>query len=210
MIQRKDVNKLLTKRFFIKYMNLIDFDLFKRDTAVYKKKLNHAHSLVKGIDFNKNILIAYDRDLVKEVFLAGFSYLDYYPSFIFMGVEELFNYYFGLRSSYHKDNISEDYVSSHVNIKEDVLCLALNYYETARKKTEEIVLSTIISRSGGLSLERSKKTNWLYFYGDDKSLKEKYPLLYEEFLKEENRIKYAYCDLNPKVDENKLDDLYME
>lgn len=197
-MERKEADKkeMLKKRFFIRYREMVDLDMVKMYPEKYKKRLAEAGRVTEGINFNNNILICLGRDISKEIFLSGFSRLDYYASYNLMGVEELRNIYFGNYSSWN--NESEDfYVNDCSSIKGDVMCLNMNMFETANKLTEDIIMGTILSRYVSNAL-KGKKLHWLYFMGTDRELKEKYPRVRAEFLKEE-RENFKFYDLNGRI-----------
>lgn len=180
----------LVKRFFNKYQQFVDLDYLKRDKSGYLAKLDSAYKMTSGIDYTKNILICYHKDYSREMFLSGFARMDRYYSFLLVGVEEIRNIYFGYRPTIYTD-AEESHVNSAVGIREDVLCLVMNLNETYNKLTEDIVLSTIYTRSGGHIDSKKRKVTWIYFKGTELNLIGKYPKIRNSFINPDH-INFSY------------------
>lgn len=195
------------KRFFIKYNKLIDRDLAKSDINLYKKKLNFVYNLTDKIDFNKNILVVYKKDIAKELFLSGFSRLDKYMTYCYYNIHEILDIYFGTRTTYRNET-EEETLNSNLEIMQDVLCMTINYYESFHGKLEEVAVHTIMNRALGRhnSLNSRDKLNWVFCLGEESYLIKQYPNLRKIFL-EEGRPNFAYYDLNKQKEQIILYDI---
>ena len=182
--------EVLRKRFFVKYKELLDLEMAKKDKERYSRKVDGIYKLTKDINFKKNILVCCNREIAREVFLSGFARMDKYLSFSLMGVEKLRNIYMGHNSSWN-NNEEDEIINDICRIRGDVLCLKLNYNETKNKLTEDIILSAISSREMEKSIG-DIKLHWIFFYGTDRELREKYPRVRAEFMREDNKYTHGH------------------
>lgn len=160
---------ILKKRFFRKYQEFLDRDLLRISPKKYIEKLNRVSTSLEGIRFDRNVLIICNQDISREVFLCGFSKLDEYKSFKFYNVEDLMDIYFDRRGY---DSVSsglqsqEEGINSCLDIRQDVLCLTMNYHETVNKKSDEVCVSTIQNRIQKSSRSVRPKWSWVFSKGD--------------------------------------------
>jgi hypothetical protein len=184
----KDIKDFQIGKFFRKYSSLIDIPMVKSDIDAYKKKLNAVSELGKFIDFNKNVLIVYNGDIARELFLAGFSRLEAYKTYAFLNAYDLTNAYFHTTPIDKREDSDDDSQGSHLDYTQEVLCLTLRYYEVTNKLTEEIAVSTLMSRLMG----RRFRLNWVFCKGTEGDLLKQYKGVRELY----DRPGCLYYDLN--------------
>ncbi len=147
------------------------------------------------------------------MFLSGFYRLDSYKTHRFYTVSDIINIFFGLRSPDRNTTEYED-INSNIDIEEDVLCLALNYYESPNKLSEDLIIESVMYRALGNT--KKHLLNWLYFRGIESELDIKYKNIKQLFTS--GRENFVYYDLNTGhsvsntdqdySDSNPVNDLY--
>ena len=209
----------LKKRFFVKYQEFVDRDRLRINPSKYVQTLNQVSKSLEGIRFDRNVLIICNQDISREVFLCGFSRLENYKSFVFYNVEDLMDIYFDRRGH---DSVSsgiqsqEEGINSVLDIRQDVLCLTMNYHETVNKKSDEVCVSSIQSRIQKSGRSINPRWTWVFSKGD----MSRYPYVYSLFRDTEDicgiheldimRSGSSSSGLNPKKSTgiHGLEDLY--
>lgn len=159
----------MVRRFFTKYSQLVDMNMARRDPKAYENKLNHAQRLVKDIDFTKNLLIFCEEELAREVFLVGFSKMPYYCTYRFFNAMDITNIWFG-----PKVMPEDEEAHNNTDLKQDVLCITMNYAESKNAATDPANKETIFQRAMGQGFKRPR-LNWVYFKGTQADFLNKYP-----------------------------------
>ena len=187
-------DKYFVNKFFNKYKEFVDVGLAKDNLVEYKKRLSIISKMTEKVDFTKNVLVIYQKDIAREVFLSGFARQEEYKSYKLYNVGDLMDIFFGNRS-YKSGNDEEDVINSELDISKDVLCVTVNYYETSGKSEwrDEIMVSTIVNRGNG-KFKGKVKLNWIFSKGSKEELAKRYPNLLNLFL--EGRHDYLLYDLN--------------
>lgn len=192
MYSQEDMEKFLVNRFFLKYKGLIKIDEVRRDLQKYKDKLNFVESVAKEhkIEFDNNVIITGNALMAHELFLVGFSTLDRYCTYRLMGVKDIMDIWLEYP---HED----EEIKSNADLKEDTLCLLLNYGESFNKAADDVLYETIMSRVLGpmSGYGKTPKLNWVYSYG----LRESAELRYKNLM-DLSKMGFKYYDLNSKAD----------
>lgn len=191
------------QRFFRRYKRLVDIPLLKSDFSLYQGKLSYVSSLVRNIDYNKNLLILCKQDIVKEVFLSGFFCLDTLRSYDFLNISDFFGIVMGKRNSDSVDVRQDDFHYEDIkDILSDVLCVSCNYYEVRASKyylDTDALVETLEYRYKYVSSNPRHpiKLNWVFYRGSIHDLKKSHEELYKYFVDKEGHPLYEIVDLNP-------------
>jgi hypothetical protein len=190
----------------------MDWDMFKNNLELYKKSFGLVAQLTDSIrvDFTTNMLLLYNYNYAKQIFLHGMSRIPTLRSHVFLNVFELLDISFGQR----KDEFSSarddsEFYTSEMNILEDILCLTCNCWEVNRITKDsknpmgyagEVARNCIMRRYDYVDKnpEKPSKLNWVFFKGTKNEMLTKYPGLLEYF-EEMRKInpRFKIYDLNP-------------
>lgn len=181
-----------TKVFFHHYKKLIDWNLATKNKQDYMKVLAHVAKItdMKKVDFNTNMLIIYQKNFSKEIFLHGMAKLPTLRSHAFLNVYELVDIAYGLRKDEFSYRDDSDNYSSEMNILEDVLCMVANCWEVNRSRSEnapgyagELAVNSIMRRYEYSEKNEDKplKLSWLFFKGTRLEVSGKYPAIMSFF-----------------------------
>jgi len=198
-----DEDKFHKEVFFKNYRKFFDMGFYKADKEAYTKKLGLVGTLVKNVNFSRNLIIVSNIDLCKEIFLSGFMNIPTLRSSVLMNVTELYEIYFGNRPA---DLVtarpeSEAY-SSEIDILEDVACFTLNYHEAVFEKSKgnraNILAHTIMRRYEYRESDPNKppKLNWIFSMGHMNNLEGEYGPILQLFKDKRDNPMFGIVDLN--------------
>jgi hypothetical protein len=197
----RNVDPYHLKTFFTWYNRLLDHAFITKSKKGYSRKLDAVGKLVQDIDFERNLLIVCNRDIVREVFLSGFMNLETLRSFEVLNMVELMDIYMGKRAenvpSARPDERAYESVG---DLLHDVLCVTSNYFEVGfnqGKPTQEVVINSIMRRYEYVEKDPKKpiKVTWVFFLGTLYELKVKMEELYKFFACKADNPLYAIVDL---------------
>ena len=168
----------------------------RSDRKRYEELLGKVGSMVKGIDFNQNLLFISRENIAKEVFLSGFSKLSDIHSYYYCNLLDLHDIWWGNR---RKDNVNipeEDIMYAESDIRQDVLCV-FSDIEMYSMGTDKVLNSIITTRNDKQNSKGFTQRTWVFFRGsmsdlrDTKGFKEIYKIFHSHI--EEG---YQIIDLN--------------
>jgi len=196
------MNELYLKRFFVKYRELLDIPLMRKDYKGYVSKVGYVGKVLEGIDFERNILFICNKDLMREVFLCGFMNLNTLRSYDLLNINDFMGIHLGNRSLEKVENRDDDVkYEDEEDIVRDVLCVTCNYYEirlSNYKMNEEVLISTIMNRYNKVSMDSKKplKLNWIYGKGTINEVDNIYGNVVDFFKNKIDNPMFSIIDLN--------------
>lgn len=161
----EQTQEFYNKRFFVHYKDFLDLERLRDDKEGYRRDIRAVSSIVKDIDFNKNLLFICNKDISKILFLIGFSKIERLSSYRYMTILDLIDVRRGFRTL-ENINIPEDYMLlSEQDIREDVFCLYCDEYMYMTMKSDMYVTSAIEGREQKRSRKGGKFLNWVFYRG---------------------------------------------
>jgi hypothetical protein len=182
----------------MKYRILFDEHRWNTDKKAYLAEIQEAQNVARAlnIDFNKNIMIICDIDVIKKMFIAGLFMLGEFRSLTYLNIYELLEISYGMRSDDIRiDDSTGRGMESTADITQDMLCLTANYDELLRSLCDDLAPQTVRRRyERSPAKGKPPKLTWVYSYSSAFTMKKNYPKLFNIY--ENGGSMFKMYDLN--------------
>lgn len=180
------------RNFLIQYREFFDKDYLQIDKAGYLIRLHKASQMVKGVDWNQNVLILLNDDWHKELFLQGFLSLGHSVSYLYLNYLQVYELFW---DGHDSTNTGLQTIS---DIKQKVFCVYIdkNMYST---KTDVILNSIMVARDTLRDRDGSKVYTWVFYRGTKKNMTCDTQMGWIPKLFQEHRPGYYSLDLNVRM-----------
>lgn len=162
--QVKHDDKYYKKSFLFKYKPLLNIKFLKKDRKKYLSYVNQVHEMLKGVDFNKNLLFLYRENISREIFLDGFLHFNKLKSYVLCDYIQIHDLYWTTDNSEDIEMNNDTTVNRMNDFSQDILCIFIDK-DMYSPKTAEILNSLISSRNNRRNREGNPLYTWVFFKG---------------------------------------------
>lgn len=164
---REQSREFYINRFFNYYKGLIDKTSMKSksDFNTWKNNLIKLDKETRNIDFSKDTMFFYEKDISKMLYLVGFGRLDSLRTYKFYTVLDIVDIYMANSRWDNPDLSDSDIRVSEQNIREEVLCLYGDKFMTHWNKSGFMLTNTFVGREKNVSKNGKKLITWFFFKG---------------------------------------------